>query len=333
VPGFLDLHINGLVGVDFLSTDDDGYRTASEALAATGVTGYLPTFITSPLADYGAALEVAARAARRDGQDGARVLGVHLEGPYLSPSWPGAHDPQHLRAPDVDEALALCGRGPVRMVTLAPELDGGLDLVAALSARGIAVSCGHSDADAASAHAAFDRGARAITHLYNAHRRWAPRDPGLGGVALVRPGVTVQAIVDHVHLAPEAAYAAFLAARGRFSLVTDAMEAAGRGPGTYRLGRREVEVRDGRAELADGLLAGSVLTMDAAVRNLVGCGASLAEAAHAAAAVPARLLGRPDLGVLRPGAPADITVLDDDLRVVRTLVGGTERFAAATAAA
>ena len=329
VPGFLDLHVNGLAGVDFLSTDEDGYRRASAALAATGVTGYLPTFITSPPADYPAAIEAAAAAERRGADDGARVLGIHLEGPYLSPQWPGAHDPEHLRDPDVAEALALVESGPVRMVTLAPELEGGLALVAALAERGIAVSCGHSDADAATAGAAFDAGARAITHIYNAHRRWAPRDPGLGGVALVRPGVTVQAIVDHVHLAPEAAYAAFLATRGRFALVTDAMEAAGRGPGTYRLGRREVEVRDGRAELEHGLLAGSVLTMDAAVRNLVGCGATLAQASHAASTAPARLLGRPDLGILRPGVPADITVLDDDLQVVRTLVRGGERFAAA----
>jgi N-acetylglucosamine-6-phosphate deacetylase len=328
VPGFLDLHINGLVGVDFLSTDEDGYARASAALAQTGVTGYLPTFITSPLGDYRPALDVVSRSAEAGSAHGARVLGVHLEGPYLSPRWPGAHDPEHLRTPDVDEALALCAAGPVRMVTLAPELAGGLELVAALAARGIAVSCGHSDADAATAYAAFDRGARAITHLYNAHRRWAPRDPGLGGAALVRPGVTVQVIVDHVHLAPEAAYAAFLTAGRRFSLVTDAMEAAGQGNGTYRLGRREVEVHDGRAELSDGLLAGSVLTMDAALRNLVGCGASLADAVHAATAAPARLLGRPDLGVLRPGGAADITVLDDELHVVRTLVAGAERFAA-----
>jgi N-acetylglucosamine-6-phosphate deacetylase len=328
VPGFLDLHINGLAGVDFLSTDEDGFARAGAALAQTGVTGYLPTFITSPLGDYGPALDVAARAADAGADHGARVLGVHLEGPYLSPTWPGAHDPDHLRRPDVDEALALCDPEQVRMVTLAPELAGGLDLVEALAARGIAVSCGHSDADAATANAAFDRGARAVTHLYNAHRRWAPRDPGLGGVALVRPGVTVQAIVDHVHLAPEAAYAAFLTARGRFSLVTDAMEAAGCGDGTYRLGRREVAVHGGRAQLSDGLLAGSVLTMDAAVRNLVGCGASLADAVHAATAAPARLLGRPDLGILRPGAPADITVLDDELHVLRTLVAGAERHAA-----
>ena len=328
VPGFLDLHINGLVGVDFLSTDLDGYRAAGAALAATGVTGYLPTFITSPPADYAPALRVAAAASEGLAGVGARVLGVHMEGPYLSPRWPGAHDPEQLRTPDVDEALALCDGGPVRMMTLAPELDGGLELVGALTARGIVVSCGHTDADAATANAAFDRGARAITHLYNAHRRWAPRDPGVGGAALVRPGVTVQAIVDHVHLAPEAAYAAFLAARERFSLVTDAMEAAGQGDGTYRLGRREVAVHGASAELSDGTLAGSVLTMDAAVRNLHGCGATFADAVWAATGAPARLLGDPELGILRVGARANITVLDDDLRVLRTLVEGAEQFAA-----
>ncbi|MCW2993617.1 MAG: nagA, partial [Conexibacter sp.] len=158
---------------------------------------------------------------------------------------------------------------------------------------------------------------------------WAPRDPGLAGAALVRPGVTVQAIVDHVHLAPETAQAAFLTARGRFSLVTDAMEAAGQGDGVFRLGRREVEVRGHRVTLADGSLAGSVLTMDAAVRNLVGLGASLAEAVWAATGAPARLLGDPSLGILRPGAPANVTVLDDELQVVRTLVAGAEAFAAA----
>jgi len=331
VPGFLDLHINGIVGVDFLAAGVEGYGAAGEALAAAGVTGYLPTFITSPMGDYPAALATAAEAMASP-LPGARVLGVHLEGPYLSPAWPGAHDPAQLRTPDVAEALALVDGGPVKMMTLAPELGNGLALVEALAARGVVVSIGHTDADVAVANAAFDRGARAITHLYNAHRRWTARDPGVGGAALVRPGVTVQAIVDHVHLAPEAAYAAFLTARERFSLVTDAMEAAGQGDGVYRLGRREVSVHGARAELTDGRLAGSVLTMDAAVRNLHACGASFAQAVGAATAAPARLLGDPSLGRLTVGAPADVTVLDDDLNVVRTLVGGVERFAAAPVA-
>jgi N-acetylglucosamine-6-phosphate deacetylase len=328
VPGYVDLHINGVAGVDFLTADGAGYRRAAGALAAAGVVAFQPTFVSAPVDDYGDALGVAAEAAgARDGRP--LVTGVHLEGPFLSPEWPGAHDPEHLRAPDPDLAERLVAAGPVRMITLAPELPGGLDLIERLAGAGVAVSCGHSGADAPTAHAAFARGARAITHLHNAHRRFRPRDPGLGGVALVRADVSVQAIVDGVHLAPETAYGAFLAAGRRFCLVTDAIEAAMLGDGRYELGRRHVTVSDGAVRLADGTLAGSVLTMDEAVRNLVACGASLASAVHAASAAPAALLGREDLGALRPGAPAHLTVLDEELRPVRTLVGGAEAFSAA----
>jgi N-acetylglucosamine-6-phosphate deacetylase len=201
-----------------------------------------------------------------------------------------------------------------------------LALVERLAARGIAVSAGHSDADADAARAAFAGGVRAITHIYNAHRRWAPCDPGLAGVALVHPGVTVQTIVDGVHLAPESAAAAFRTAGVRFCHVTDAVEAAGLGPGTYRIGPVTVEVAHGRVELADGTLAGSVLTMDGAVRNLVVAGASVAQAVHAATRAPAALVGEAELGVLEVGGRADVAVLDDELRVLRTLVGGVECF-------
>jgi N-acetylglucosamine-6-phosphate deacetylase len=326
VPGFVDAHINGIAGVDFLSADADGYERAAEALTAAGVVAFQPTLVSSPPEAYDAALAAAAAAmAAPDG--GARVLGVHLEGPFLSREWPGAHDPTNLRDPDPDLAERLCEAGPVTMVTLAPELEGALELVELLVGRGITVSVGHSDADAATAHAAFDRGARAITHVHNAHRRWRPRDPGPAGVALVRPDVWVQAIVDGVHLAPESALGAFLAAGTRFCLVTDAVEAAGMPPGSYRLGDREVQVEDGAVRLADGTLAGSVLTMDAAVRNLVASGAALADAVHAASTAPARLLRRHDLGVLRPGVTANVAVLNDGLEVERTVVSGNEAFA------
>ena len=325
VPGFVDLQVNGFAGVDFLAADAEGHRRAREALVATGVVAYQPTFVSSPEDAYAAAL--AEVAALGDGP-GARIAGVHLEGPFISPRWPGAHDPAHLREPDAALADRLCDAAPVTMVTLAPELDGGLELVARLVARGVVVSVGHSDADAPTAHAAFDHGARAITHIYNAHRRWVARDPGPAGAALVRAGVAVPAIVDGVHLAPEAVLGAYLAARERFCLITDAIEAAGLGPGTYRLGDREVHVADGACRLADGRLAGAVLTMDEAVRNLVSYGVALADAVHAASTAPARLLRRDDLGVLRPGAPAHVAVLDDELRVTRTLVAGAEGFAA-----
>jgi N-acetylglucosamine-6-phosphate deacetylase len=325
VPGFVDLHINGVAGIDFLTTDVEGYRRAAEALAGTGVVAFQPTFVSSRVDAYADPLALAGEVAA--GLSGLPlVTGVHLEGPFLSPLWPGAHDPVHFRAPEPGLAARLVNGGPVRTVTLAPELPGGLDLVEQLARAGIVVSCGHSDADAPTAHAAFDRGARAITHIHNAHRRWKPRDPGVGGVALVRPDVCVQAIVDGVHLASESAYAVFLAAGSRFCLVTDAIEAAMREVRESELGGRRVQVRDGAVRLPDGTLAGSVLTMDQAVRNLVASGAPLADAVHAASGAPARLLGREDLVSLRPGAPAHLTVLDEELRVVRTLVGGVEAF-------
>jgi N-acetylglucosamine-6-phosphate deacetylase len=321
VPGFIDLHINGFAGVDFLTAEPDDYGTVGFALAGTGVTAYLPTFVTSPPSTYERALGAVSDAAPGAGP---RVLGVHLEGPFISRRWAGAHDKRFILDPDLPLAARLCDAGPVRVVTLAPERPGGLDLVEFLSDRGVVVSCGHSDADAQTAHRAFDRGARAVTHIYNAHRRWQPRDPGLAGAALVRDEVTVQAIVDDIHLAPETAYAAFLAARERFSLVTDAIAAAGLPPADSRLGHQNVEVRDGEVRLPDGTLAGSVLTMDRAVVNLVAKGASLEAAVHAASRAPALLIGRPDLGRIAPGQPADIAVLDDELRVIRTLVRGEE---------
>jgi N-acetylglucosamine-6-phosphate deacetylase len=320
-PGFVDLQVNGFGGIDFLAAEPPEYARAGAALAATGVTAYLPTFISAPEEAYDSAVASAAAAAA-GAEPGPRIVGVHLEGPFLSPRWPGAHDPRHLQAPNPALIDRLERAGPIALVTLAPELPGAPELIRDLVGRGIIVSCGHSDADAAAAHAAFDGGARAITHLHNAHRRYAHRDPGLGGVALVRPDVTVQVIVDGVHLAPEVAQAAFLAARERFCLVTDAMAAASLGDGRYRLGSRDVEVEGMAARLPDGTFAGSVLTMDAAVRNLVTLGASEVQALLAATRAPARLLAHPHLGTLAPGLPADVVVLDDRLEVRATLVGG-----------
>jgi N-acetylglucosamine-6-phosphate deacetylase len=314
----VDLHLNGAAGVDFLSAGAEGWRHAAEALAATGVVAFQPTLVSSPVEAYEGPLAVAAELAGALPQ----LLGVHLEGPFLSPAWPGVHRPEHLLAPDLALAERLTALGPVTTVTLAPELPGGLELTEALARRGLVVSCGHCDADAAQAHAAFDRGARAVTHIHNAQRRWRPRDPGVAGAALVRPEVAVQAIADGVHLAPETVRGAQLAAGERFCLVTDAVAAALGGPEECALGGLRVRVIDGAARLEDGTLAGSVLTMDQGVRNLVSWGASLAEAVHAAAGAPARLLGRADLGRLEPGAPANVTVLDDSLEVTATLVRG-----------
>ena len=316
-PGFVDLHVHGHGGVDFASADAAGYRRAEEALARTGVTSYRPTFVTAPVEE----LEASLRAV----PPSPRILGgAHLEGPFISPHRLGMHPAAARLDPDAPTLDRLLAAGPVAHVTLAPELPGALELVETLVARGVTVACGHSDATAEEAHAAFDRGARLVTHLFNAMRPFAHRDPGLAGVALSREDVFVELILDGHHVARDAALAAWRAAAGRLVLVTDAVAAGGVDEGRSTLGSTEIEVRDGVARRLDGVLAGSVLSLGRAVRNLVELGAPLEGALDAASRVPARAAGRPDLGTLRPGFPADLVVLDDRLEVVRTLVAGAD---------
>ncbi len=321
-PGFVDLQVNGFGGVDFATADAAAYERAGEALLETGVTAYLPTFITAPEEALVAALREVPRAT-----PGPRVLGAHVEGPFLAAARMGTHLLEGRRDPDAALLERLLAAGPVRLVTLAPELPGALELIDVLGSHGVAVSCGHTEATAEEAEAAFDRGALTVTHLFNAMRPFRHRDPGIAGAALVRDDVIVQLILDGHHVAPETALLVWRAAGGRLALVTDAMAGAAQGDGRYRLGDVEVEVRGGSARSAEDVLAGSVLTMDQAVRNLHALGVPLAEALGAATAVPARVVGA-DVGSLRRGGPADVVVLDDNLEVARVLVGGEERVAA-----
>jgi N-acetylglucosamine-6-phosphate deacetylase len=316
VPGFVDLQVNGFGGVDFAAADAAGYRRAGAALLETGVTAFQPTLITAPEEELVASLAEVPRE-----HIGPRVLGVHLEGPFLSPARIGAHPLHARRDPDLGLARRLLDAGPVGYMTLAPELDGALDLIDVLHERGIVVSCGHSDATAAEADAAFDRDARTVTHLFNAMRPLRHRDPGIAGAALARDDVVVQAILDGVHLADETARIVWKAAAGRLALVTDAI-------GGARLGNDDVSVVDGVARRADGTLAGSLVTMPECVRNLHALGATLEQAVAAATAVPARVLGRDDVGVLRVGGPADVVVLDDRLEIRSVHVAGRAEVAA-----
>ncbi len=321
VPGFVDIQVNGFAGVDYAAATPENYATAGAALAATGVTAYQPTLISLPEERTTAALRVLAELPA----SAPRIIGMHLEGPFLSPDRTGAHDPAFIADPDAATLERLLDAGPVTMVTLAPERPGALELIDLLVSRGIAVACGHSDATAAEAHAAFDRGATAVTHLFNAQRPFTHRDPGIAGAALSREDVTVSLIVDGIHLADETVRLA-LAAPGRVALITDAIAAAGQPDGTYPLGNRTVKVDQGSARLDDGTLAGSVLTMDVAVRNLVDLGASLPDAVAAATVVPADAVHRSDLGRLEVGAGADVAVLDGDLFVERTFVAGETAY-------
>ena len=316
-PGFVDLQVNGFAGVDFFGADTDGYRRAGEALLQCGVTAYQPTFITSPEDELTAALqEVPPNGAT------PRIIGAHLEGPFISPERLGTHPAEARRDPDPSLLERLLAAGPVSHVTLAPELPGALELIDMLCARGITVACGHSNATAAEARAAFARGAKTVTHIFNAMRPLATREPGLAGAALVSDDVTVQVILDGVHLADDTARLVWQAAQGRVALVTDAIAAAAAGDGSYTLAGVDFEVENGVARSADDVLAGSTVLMIEAVRNLVSLGAPLAAALGAATQVPARIAGRPELGTLRPGSAADIVILDDRLEVVRVLVRG-----------
>ena len=321
VPGYVDLQVNGFGDVDFLAADVDGYRQAAQVLLSTGATAFQPTLVTSPVEQLVDAIDVVAKARS---EVLPRILGAHLEGPFIAPAFKGAHDERWILPPDIATAERLCAGDVVTTMTIAPELPGGFDLLRWLVRRGLLVSIGHTDADATTAHAAYDAGARSVTHLHNAQRRFGSRDPGISAVAMTRDDVVVELIPDLVHLARETVLLAWRAARGRLAIVTDAIAAAPRSTGDFRLGDRTIIVSADAARLQDGTLAGSVLSMDKGVRNLVSIGIPWVDAVYAATTVPARLMGREDLATLRPTTVADIAVLDDELRVTRTLVGGVE---------
>lgn len=326
VPGLVDLQVNGFAGVEFRHTDAAGYAAAAEALARHGATAVQPTFFSCSVDEYRAALgELAGVLAGPP--PGTRFLRAHLEGPFLSPTWVGAHLVEDFLAPDTALVDTLLAAGPLGFMTVAPELEGGLDVVAHLAAAGVVVSIGHSDATATQARAAVDAGARHLTHCWNAHRRLTSRDPGPAGVALTDPRVTVGLIADLVHTAPETVLLTVAAAESRVAVTTDAIPPAGLGLDRWSEHGREVRVVDGAARLDDGTLAGSVATPDGQLRTLVELGVELPVAVDACGGAQRRLLGQPECRV-RPGDPADLVVLDRDLRPVRTLVAGREVFAA-----
>ena len=324
VPGFVDLQVNGFAGVDFLAATTADYERAGQALLEGGVTAYQPTFITAPES----VLVDALRAMPANGAT-PRIVGAHVEGPFLSPERLGTHPREHRRDPDVALFERLFDAARVTEVTLAPELAGADALVQFALERGAVVSAGHTNATAEEAHAAFDLGVSTVTHVFNAMRPFRSRDPGVVGAALTRPDVFVQMIVDGHHLADETVRLVWAAAGGRLALVTDATAGAAVDPGSYQLGDVEIEIAHGGVPLReDGVFAGTVLTMIEAVRNLHALGIGFEDAIGAATSVPARILGRPELGVLEPGGLADVVVLDDRLEVVRVVCGGDARVVA-----
>jgi N-acetylglucosamine-6-phosphate deacetylase len=319
-PGFIDLHGHGGGGHSY-EEGPDAVRAARALHLAHGTTRAVLSLATATLGDLADRLQMIAQLTRSDSD----ILGSHLEGPFLAPSHRGAHAGDLLRAPDPEtlEMLLAAGGGTVRQVTLAPELPGGLDAVRRIVGAGVVAAVGHTAADAPLAAAAFDAGARVLTHAFNAMSGLHHRSPGPVGAALVDDRVVLEIIADGVHLHPDVVRIAASAAAGRFALVTDAMAAAGAADGAYRLGALEVEVADGVAHVAGtDTIAGSTLTQDAALRVAVGAGVPLVAAVRALTETPARVLGRGDLGTLEPGRLADAVLLTADLRVARVWLAG-----------
>jgi N-acetylglucosamine-6-phosphate deacetylase len=332
LPGFVDLQVNGYFGEEFQIVDPDGWARVTTRLPQTGTTAFLPTFITAPVDTLAAGLRAASALIPALSPAGSRVLGVHVEGPFISPRWKGAHNEAWITEPAAGAVAELldAGRGVLRLVTLAPERRGGMAAVAALTEAGVLVSVGHSDATARQVAEAAGRGARMVTHLFNAQRPMHHREPGVVGQALTDERITSGLIADMRHVSPQVCVLAFRAAPGRICAVTDAAACAGMPPGRYTLGGEPIELPPGDGEppvRADGTLAGSGLRMDAAVGNLVTAGVGLAEAVGAATRVPADLIGRPDIGRIAPGAAADLAWLGDDLRTRATWIGGELVFA------
>ena len=330
VPGFIDLQLNGAFGHDFTADPSTMWEVAT-GLPRYGVTAFLPTIITSPLEQVAAGMRVVTGGRPKDFR-GAAPLGLHVEGPFLNPKKKGAHNQQYLRLPTPEAVAGWSPASGVRLVTMAPENPGALDVIRALTARGVVVSTGHSMATYDEAVAGFDAGARYGTHLFNAMPALGHRDPGLPGALLSDSRMTVGFIADgvHTHRSIIALVWRMLGAR-RMSLVTDAMAALGMPPGSHRLGDYDVIVDATSCRLADGTLAGSILELDQALRNLIEItGCTLGDALETMTTTPARLLGlEGERGRIAPGLVADMVLLSPELRVQTTIASGEVVYAAA----
>jgi len=346
VPGYVDLHVHGGAGFDVMDDDGKALPAIERLLARHGVTSYFPTTVTAPIDATLRALERLADAIEESQSGGQRTnkvgsgrtlaLGIHLEGPFISYARRGVHPPEDLEAPTLPlfERFWQAARGRICMMTIAPELEGALEVIAEAARRGVCVSLGHSDADFATAERGIAAGARHATHTFNAmrplgHNTLDHRNPGILGVVLTDDRVSADIIADGIHLDP-AIVKLFARAKGpeQTVLITDAISATGMPDGRYRLGSFEVDVREGKCTL-DGKLAGSVLTMDRAVQNLARFAEwDLQHAVAAASRNPARAARIANKGVIAAGADADFLVLSPKGEVLRTFIGGVDCFSA-----
>jgi len=325
-PGLVDIHNHGGAGHDVMEADPAGLPAIERLLLSHGVTAYLPTTVTAPLAKTLEALQRLADAIEAAGKaERAQPVGIHIEGPFLSHARRGVHPPKDLLPPTVEtfEKLWQAARGHIRLMTIAPELDGATEVIKEAVRRGVTVSIGHSDAELKTARAAVDAGARHATHTFNAMRPFTHRDPGIIGEVLTDSRMTADIIADGVHTDPSVVRL-FLQAKGPEGavLITDSTAATGMPAGHYKMGAFEFEVKDGKC-MANGVLAGSVLTLDRAVRNVMQFAEwDLQRALRPASMNPARVVGLDGRGVVKAGAIADLVVLSPQGEVRTAIVGG-----------
>jgi N-acetylglucosamine-6-phosphate deacetylase len=336
-PGYVDLHIHGSAGYDVMDDAIEALPAIERLLARHGVTSYFPTTVTAPMDTTLRALERLANAIEKceqhrdkkslDGQTRALPLGIHLEGPFINHARRGVHPPQNLLGPTLAlfDQFWQAARGRIRMMTIAPELANAPAVIAEATRRGVCVSLGHSDADFAAAERGIAAGARHATHTFNAMRPLEHRSPGILGAVLTNGRVSADMIADGVHLDPSIVkLVADAKGPEQTVLITDATSATGMPNGRYHLGSFEVDVLDGKCTI-DGKLAGSVLTMDRAVRNLASFAKwDLSKSVAAASQNPARIARIANKGTLAAGADADFVVLSPEGEVLRTFVGGVE---------
>lgn len=327
-PGLIDIHVHGAAGFDVMEASPEELAAVERLMARHGVTSYCPTTVTAPLDHTLRSLRRLCVALENGDHsaDRARPLGIHLEGPFLSHARRGVHSPLYLQPVSMEafEKMWEAGGGRIQIMTIAPELEGALDLIAVAARRDVCVSIGHSNADLAQGKAGIRAGARHATHTFNAMRRLDHRDPGLLGAILTDDSLTADIIADGMHVQPEVVDL-FLRSKGvdKAVLITDGISATGMPDGTYHLGSYQVEVRDGRCQ-SHGKLAGSVLTMDRAVRNVMRFARlTFPDAIRLATLNPARVLGiEKRKGVLAPGAEADIAVFSPEGEVRQTIIAG-----------
>jgi N-acetylglucosamine-6-phosphate deacetylase len=327
-PGFIDIHIHGAVGVDTMKANADDLVRAGEFLLRNGVTAWMPTLVPGPVEDYRRALSAISELMFAPPANAARVLGVHYEGPFVNSEQCGALHREHFRiyqsASDVDDLPTLKNKDAIHLMTLAPEIAGGVDLIKELTRRDWITSIGHTRAGAEILDEAFAAGTRHMTHFMNAMSPFDHRAPGPVGWGLINDEVTCDMIADGIHLVP-AALKLILRAKGskRLSLISDAIAAAGLGDGDYQIWGEQIGVRDGRTQNAQGKIAGSVSTMLDGVRTMLSLGASESEVAFMSSLNPARLLRIDhDCGSIEEGKRADLLALDSALNAQLSIIGG-----------